>query len=140
MDNVGIIHRSHRRTFLAGLATVLGRAVVDGEESAPHLVTMTQWLKASPNVRKLALQSCLDRIRELEPSIHAWVQILPQNSIGRGSLAEIPFGVKDIVETRGLATDRARVIAAATLGERLDRDQPRHGAMLTGYPVQSTGL
>ena len=88
-----------RRTFLfAGFA-----AAVCATAQIPRLETLTQWLNASRKTRELALQPCLDRIREMDSTIHAWVQVLPQRSTGNGKLSEIPFGVKDIIETRGRA-------------------------------------
>jgi len=128
-------HSSHRRSFLAGVVTAFGGAVGRGEESPNHLVTMTQWLKASPNMRKLALQSCLDRIREREPAIHAWVQVQPQSSTGRGSLSEIPFGVKDIIETRGLATEYGSPIYKGRVGETdaaIIQQLKKRGAVVLG--------
>jgi Asp-tRNA(Asn)/Glu-tRNA(Gln) amidotransferase A subunit family amidase len=44
-------------------------------------------------------------VRALEPTIHAWVQVAPQPATGDGPLAGVPFGAKDIIETRGLATE-----------------------------------
>ena len=81
------------------------------------------------------MQSCLERIRALDPSIHAWVQVAPQDPAGDGPLAGIPFGAKDIIETRGLATQygspiyegRIGVSDAAIIGELRTR-----GAILMG--------
>jgi hypothetical protein len=74
-------------------------------EETPRLEALTQWLSASRKTRERALQPCLNRIREMDPSIHAWVQVLPQKPTGNGNLSEIPFGVKDIIETRSLSTE-----------------------------------
>jgi Asp-tRNA(Asn)/Glu-tRNA(Gln) amidotransferase A subunit family amidase len=63
------------------------------------------WLGLSREERERKLQACLDVIRELDPAIHAWVQVQPQTPQGEGPLGGIPFGVKDIIETRGLATE-----------------------------------
>ena len=95
-----------RRTFLfAGFAVAVGGATrVDGTQTG-RLETLIQWLNASQRTRKLALQPCLDRIREMDPSIHAWVQVQPEQPIGHGKLDDIPFGAKDIMETRGLSTE-----------------------------------
>ena len=81
------------------------------------------------------MQSCLERIRALDPSIHAWVQVAPQEPVGDGPLAGIPFGAKDIIETRGLVTQygspiyegRIGVSDAAIIGELRTR-----GAILMG--------
>src|SRR5262249_22090553 len=78
-------------------------AAMGDRGETPQLETFTQWLGASRKMRQAALQSCLDRIRSMDPSIHAWVQVQPQRPTGNGRLAEIPFGAKDIIETRGLS-------------------------------------
>jgi Asp-tRNA(Asn)/Glu-tRNA(Gln) amidotransferase A subunit family amidase len=96
---------------------------------------LTDWLAASRDERTRAVHSCLERIRALDPSIHAWVQVAPQDPAGDGPLAGIPFGAKDIIETRGLATQygspiyegRIGVSDAAIIGELRTR-----GAILMG--------
>jgi Asp-tRNA(Asn)/Glu-tRNA(Gln) amidotransferase A subunit family amidase len=98
-------------------------------------LTLTQWLGASRETRAQALQDCLDRIRDTDDSIRAWVQVAPQAPTGEGPLSGIPFGVKDIIETRGLATEygspiykgRVGVEDAAIVGELRQR-----GAVLLG--------
>jgi amidase len=62
------------------------------------------------------VDSCLERIHALEPSIHAWVQIAPQPATGFGLLSGIPFGAKDIIETRGLATEYGSPIYKGRIG------------------------
>jgi Asp-tRNA(Asn)/Glu-tRNA(Gln) amidotransferase A subunit family amidase len=62
------------------------------------------------------LQACLARIREREPAIHAWVEVRPRRPSADGPLAGIPFGVKDIIETRGLATEYGSPIYAGRIG------------------------
>jgi Asp-tRNA(Asn)/Glu-tRNA(Gln) amidotransferase A subunit family amidase len=96
---------------------------------------LADWLALSRDERDRAVQSCLERIRALDASIHAWVQIAPQDPVGDGPLAGIPFGAKDIIETRGLATQygsaiyegRIGVSDAAIIGELRTR-----GAILMG--------
>jgi Asp-tRNA(Asn)/Glu-tRNA(Gln) amidotransferase A subunit family amidase len=86
-------------------------------------------------MRERALQSCLDRIREMDPSIHAWVQVSPQRPTGRGKLSEIPFGVKDIIETRGLATEYGSPIYKGRIGTAdaaIVREMRKRGAILLG--------
>src|SRR5262245_4257150 len=58
-----------------------------------HLETFSDWIRADREARKQGLEQCLQRIREREPSIHAWVQVQPQRPTGEGPLSEIPFGV-----------------------------------------------
>src|SRR5688500_5559411 len=90
-----------RRGFLlAPFAVVMCTAA-----RTPPPETFTQWLNASRQSRERGLQACLERIRAMDPSIRAWVQVLPQRPAGDGTLAEIPFGAKDIMETQGLSTE-----------------------------------
>ncbi|HEV3059845.1 MAG TPA: amidase [Vicinamibacterales bacterium] len=122
-------HAIDRRTFLlAGFATTLGVA-------APRLETFSQWLNASRRARERALPLCLDRIRALEPSIQAWVQVLPQRPAGNGKLSQIPFGVKDIIETKGLATEYGSPIYKGRIGTAdaaIVRDLRQRGGVLLG--------
>ncbi len=100
-----------------------------------RLETLTQWLNASRQQRKLALQPCLDRIHAMDPSIHAWVQVMPEKPTGNGKLAEIPFGAKDIIETRGLATEYGTPIYKGRIGTEdaaIIREMRQRGAILLG--------
>jgi Asp-tRNA(Asn)/Glu-tRNA(Gln) amidotransferase A subunit family amidase len=132
-QNVG---RLSRRTFLfAGFVAAVGRATTYAQQQTPIPETLTQWLGASAKMRKLALQRCLDRIRTMEPSIHAWVQVSPQKNTTRGRLSGIPYGVKDIVETRGLATQYGSPIYKGRIGTTdaaIIREMRKHGAILLG--------
>jgi Asp-tRNA(Asn)/Glu-tRNA(Gln) amidotransferase A subunit family amidase len=101
----------------------------------PRLETLTEWLSASRETRQLALQSCLDRIRDMDVSIHAWVQTLPQPGTGDGEMSGVPFGVKDIMETRGLATEYGSPIYKGRIGTAdaaIVRDLRQRGAILLG--------
>lgn len=66
------------------------------------------WLHQLANERERrraeTLAQCLARIAEADPQIGAWVSVAPQPATGSGPLNGIPFGVKDIFETAGLAT------------------------------------
>lgn len=125
-----------RRSFLrASIATALSVVTARGEGQAPHLETLTDWLKASPDARRHGLQSCLERIRALDPSIHAWVRVAPQPSTGQGTLAGIPYGVKDIIETRGVATEYGSSIYKGRIGTvdaAIIREMHSHGAIMLG--------
>ena len=124
-----------RRTFVfAGFAAAMDAAVGNPLET-PRLETLTQWLGASRKTRRAALQSCLDRIRAMDPSIHAWVQVLPQRPTGNGALADIPFGAKDIMETRGLSTEYGSPIYKGRIGTAdaaIVRELRQRGAILLG--------
>ena len=70
------------------------------------------------------LDACLARIRERDPSIHAWVKVDPQPATGEGPLSEalsealsgVPFGAKDIIETRGLPTEYGSPVYRGRIG------------------------
>src|SRR5713226_3775552 len=128
-------HKIDRRTFLlTGFAAAMGATMGVTSQKA-LLETLTQWLDASRKARELALQPCLDRIRDMDPSIHAWVQVLPQRPTGNGKLSEIPFGAKDIIETRGLATEYGPSIYKGRIGTAdaaIVRDLRQRGAILLG--------
>jgi aspartyl-tRNA(Asn)/glutamyl-tRNA(Gln) amidotransferase subunit A len=120
------VSRLSRRTFLfASFVAAVGRATTYAQQQARIPETLTQWLGASARMRKLALQRCLDRIQTMEPSIHAWVQVSPQRNATRGRLSGIPYGVKDIVETRGLATEYGSPIYKGRIGNSRCRNHSR---------------
>src|SRR5579863_8646133 len=105
---------------------------------APRLETFTQWLKADREARKRGLEECLARIKELEPSIHAWVQVKPEMPTGDGPLSGIPFGVKDIIETQGMATEYGSPLYKGRIGSTdaaIIREMRSRGAILLGKTV-----
>ena len=116
MTHVNSTSLSRRTVLLAGIAGMATRAAMFAREQQPVLVTLTEWINASQADRRTALQGCLDRIKALEPSIHAWVQVLPGQTTAGGRLAGIPYGVKDIVETKGLATEYGSPIYKGRIG------------------------
>ena len=92
-------------------------------------------MHASREARELALHATLDHIQAVDPSIHAWVQVRPQRPTGDGPLAEIPFGAKDIMETRGLSTEYGSPIYKGRIGTTdaaIVGDLRRRGAILLG--------
>src|ERR1700731_1104861 len=106
--------------------------------TTPHMETLTQWLQADIKGRKRGVELCLQRIRELEPSIHAWVQVQSERPTADGPLSEIPFGAKDIIETKGMATEYGSPIYRGRLGAAdaaIIREMRSHGAILLGKTV-----
>jgi Asp-tRNA(Asn)/Glu-tRNA(Gln) amidotransferase A subunit family amidase len=100
--------------------------------------TFTEWLQADLETRKRGLQICLQRIRELEPSIHAWVQVQPERPTADGPLSEIPFGAKDIIETQGMATEYGSPLYKGRVGSgdaAIIREMRSRGAILLGKTV-----
>ena len=92
-----------RRDLLPVLAAGLGANPLSAAND--DVVRLEQWLYADRDTRKRALASSLQRIRRLDESIRAWVQVSPQPQTGDGPLSGIPFGAKDIIETRNLVTE-----------------------------------
>ena len=97
--------------------------------------SLARWLAVSREDRRALVQACLDRIREVDASIHAWVDVQPQPIQCDGPLAGIPFGAKDIIETRGLATEWGSPIYKGRIGTgnaAIVRDLQDRGAVLLG--------
>ena len=135
MESQNVRRLSRRTILLAGFAAVAGRGTTCARQQAPVPETLTQWLGASAKMRELALQRCLDRIQTMESSIRAWVQVSPQRNATRGRLSGIPYGVKDIIETRGLATEYGSPIYKGRIGTTdaaIIRTMRKHGAILLG--------
>src|SRR3984957_8304785 len=137
-----------RRDFLKTIAAV--GAVAGISESAasspglgaavesPRMVTVSEWLRADREARKRGVEDCLRRIRELEPSIHAWVQVKPENPTAEGPLSGIPFGAKDIIETQGMATEYGSPLYKGRIGSAdaaIIREMRGRGAVLLGKTV-----
>ena len=124
----------HRRAFLAGLsAAIIGPRSVWAQTASVE--SFAQWLHMSRREREDALQLCVQRIQTLDPKIHAWVQVAPQPALGGGPLAGIPFGAKDIMETRGLSTEYGSPIYKGRLGitdAAIVTSLRRRGAVLLG--------
>ena len=124
----------HRRAFLAGLPASVAVARSTWAQAAP-IETFSQWMRVSKREREDALNACLQRIRTLDPRIQAWVQVAPQPALGDGPLAGIPFGAKDIMETRGLSTEYGSAIYKGRLGNTdaaIVTSLRRRGAILLG--------
>ena len=105
---------------------------------SPHMETLTEWLRADRDARKRGVEACLQRIQELDPSIHAWVQVQPERPTADGPLSEIPFGVKDIIETQGMATEYGSPLYKNRLGSAdaaIIREMRSRGAILLGKTV-----
>jgi len=121
---------------ISGLAALPSGHVAAAE--LPRMETFTEWLQADRDARKRGLQLCLQRIRDLDPSIHAWVQVQPERPTADGPLSEIPFGVKDIIEAQGMATEFGSPLYKGRVGSRdaaIIREMRSRGAILLGKTV-----
>ena len=126
-----------RKLLLASLG-----AVLPASSEPSRLETLSDWFHASSSARKAGLQDCLERIKVADPSIRAWVQVLPQEATGRGMLSGIPFGAKDIIETRGLSTEYGSPIYKGRVGTAdaaIIKDLRGRGAILLGK-TETTGF
>ena len=99
------------------------------------LLEFLQALSSGEKTPRDLLEICLRRIAASEPGIQAWVEISPQNALSEGLLDGIPFGVKDIFETRGLATEYGSPLYAGRRGvvdAQVVAGLRRTGAVLLG--------
>jgi Asp-tRNA(Asn)/Glu-tRNA(Gln) amidotransferase A subunit family amidase len=105
---------------------------------SPRMETLTEWLRADREARKRGVEACLRRIKELDPSIHAWVEVRPEEPTSDGPLSGIPFGAKDIIETKGMATEYGSPLYKGRLGSvdaAIIREMRSRGAVLLGKTV-----
>lgn len=80
------------------------------------LRSLREWLAATPAERVHGLQASREHIRAHDDVIRAWVEVKPQDPTADGPLAGIPFGAKDVIETRGLATEFGSPIYRGRIG------------------------
>jgi len=85
------------------------------------------------------VERCLRRIAGQDGQIRAWVEVAHDAALqacaADGPLAGIPFGAKDIFETRGMATEYGSPLCAGRQGERnaaVIEELRAQGAILLG--------
>ena len=76
-----------------------------------------EWLESGDITPQGLLEECLRRIAERDSEIRAWVEVLPRPATHDGLLRGVPFGAKDIIETRGMATEYGSPLYAGRKGE-----------------------
>ena len=94
-----------------------------------------EWLDAHDRAPEELLGLCLERISARDEQLRAWVQVAPQLALGDGPLTGIPFGAKDIYETRDLATEYGSPLYAGRKGATdatLITELRKLGAVLVG--------
>ena len=99
------------------------------------LLKFLGWLESGEKSPRDLLEICLHRIAECEDELRAWVEVAPQPPLDSGPLSGIPFGAKDIIETRGMATEYGSALYAGRKGERdaaVIADLRSTGAVLLG--------
>ena len=140
--------RHTRRDFIKtgiGASAAVGMSTLtalpmsrEAAADTPRLETFSDWIRADRDTRTRGLEQCLQRIRELDPMIHAWVEVKPERPTANGPLSEIPFGVKDIIETQGMATEYGSPLYKGRLGTAdaaIIRQMRGRGAILLGKTV-----
>jgi amidase len=98
-------------------------------------LTLTDWLDASRDQRERARRDSLALIAAADVTLLAWAQVAPQPPLGSGPLDGIPFGAKDVFETRGLRTEYGSPIYAGRVGTEdaaIVRQLREQGAVLLG--------
>jgi len=132
------IQTSARRGAAGALIFAALRPGRSAAAEGPRLETFSDWIQADRDTRKRGLDLCLQRIRDLDPTIQAWVQVRPERPTADGPLSDIPFGVKDIVETKGMATEYGSPLYKGRVGTAdaaIIRDIRSRGAILLGKTV-----
>ncbi len=128
-------NRGHlrRRDVFPVLAAGLCASPLKAKNQNPR--RLEQWLAADPESRKRALAWSLRRIRRLDGSIRAWVEVRPEPQGGDGSLSGIAYGAKDIIETQIFVTEYGSPIYKGRRGgsdAAIIRQLRSSGAILIG--------
>jgi Asp-tRNA(Asn)/Glu-tRNA(Gln) amidotransferase A subunit family amidase len=77
-----------------------------------------EWLEAGERTPEALVSLCLRHIAHAEPEVRAWVEVNPRPCPPAGPLRGVPFGAKDIIETRGMATEYGSPLYRGRQGER----------------------
>ena len=103
--------------------------------ASSSVIGLSEWVSAPMEARAQGVARCAEVSESRDGEIRAWVQISPQPHLGTGSLRSIPFGAKDIIETRGLPTEYGSALYRGRIGTE-DADivveLKRRGAILFG--------
>lgn len=98
-------------------------------------LTFLHWLETGEKTAADLRDLCLRRIAERDAETRAWVEVAPRAPIASGPMLGMPFGVKDIFGTRGMATEYGSALYAGRKGERdaaMIADLCDAGAILLG--------
>ena len=99
----------------------------------PH--GLSEWIAASPEARARAFARCIETTDLRDSDIHAWVQRTIESASAEGPLHGIPFGAKDIIETRGIPTEYGSAIYRGRIGlddAEIITELKKRGAVLFG--------
>lgn len=98
-------------------ATRGNRGAASQEGERPVFLKFLHWLEAGEKTAADLRDQCLRRIAQHDGEIHAWVDVAPRPALGSAPLLGMPFGAKDIFETRGMATEYGSPLFAGRKGE-----------------------
>ncbi|HWQ53801.1 MAG TPA: amidase [Bryobacteraceae bacterium] len=77
-----------------------------------------KWIGSGEKTPAQAMALCLERIATRDGEVLAWVEAAPRVPSCEGPLSGVPFGAKDIFETRGMATEYGSPLFEGRKGER----------------------
>jgi Asp-tRNA(Asn)/Glu-tRNA(Gln) amidotransferase A subunit family amidase len=116
-----------------------GEGTVYTDKVAPAKVGLLRqfvdWLEACKRTPDELLSLCVERIAVRDAQVQAWVEVSPQPALGTGKLSGIPFGAKDIYETRDLTTEYGSPLYTGRKGSTdaaLVTQLRQQGAVLVG--------
>lgn len=96
---------------------------------------LSDWIAASPEARARAFARCIETTDLRDNEIHAWVHRTIESATNQGPLHGIPFGAKDIIETRGIPTEYGSSIYRGRIGlddAEIITELKKRGAVLFG--------
>ncbi len=77
---------------------------------------LSEWIEASSEARARAFTRCIETTDARDTEIHAWVRRTTDRGGAPGPLQGIPFGAKDIIETRGIGTEYGSPLYRGRIG------------------------
>ena len=84
--------------------------------SSENLQGLSDWIEASTEARAEAFARSVETTDSLDTQIHAWARRTTDHSAAPGPLQGIPFGAKDIIETRGIGTEYGSPLYRGRIG------------------------
>jgi len=134
-----------RRDFIKTSAAA-GAAAGISDFAAPATADWLQqnslaWKRSANGCEQIAMPGnadwtvCLQRIRELDPSIHAWVKCSPKGPQRTDRFPKFPLVLKTSSKTQNMATEYGSPLYKGRLGTKdaaIIRDMRSRGAILLG--------
>jgi Asp-tRNA(Asn)/Glu-tRNA(Gln) amidotransferase A subunit family amidase len=80
------------------------------------LLRFLEWLASGEKTPRDLVSFCLERIAQADGELRAWAVLAPEEIPDTGPLRGIPYGAKDIVETRGIPTEYGSALYRGRIG------------------------